>query len=181
MDITLEKIDIVRERTGASYREAKEALEKCNGEVVDAIIYLDEGAPKQGKWTETITVAGNEVVDRIKELIKQGNVTKIRIKKDNNTILDIPVTAGAIGTILAPQLAAIGAVVAILSKATLEIERPDKEVINLTEMVEKKAGVAREFIDELAEDAREFLGERRKKDTGKKAGAEQENKEEQRD
>jgi len=178
VEITLEKIDIVRERTGASYKEAKEALEKSGGEVVDAIIYLEGGtAQKQGKWTETVTVAGGEVLDRIKELIKQGNVTKIRIKKDNNTILDIPVTAGAIGTILAPQLAAIGAVVAVISKATLEIERPNKDVINLNEIMEKKAGAAKELIDELAEDAKEFLGDRKKKDGAKGTGEQEAPKE----
>lgn len=178
MEISLEKIDIVRERTGVSYKEAKEALEKSGGEVVNAIIYIEEGTvQKQGKWTETVTVAGGEVLDKIKELIKQGNVTKIRVKKDNNTILDIPVTAGAIGTILAPQLAAIGAVVAVISKATLEIERPNKEVINLSEVMEKKAGAAKELIDELTEDAKEFLGDRKKKDAAKETGGEEAPKE----
>jgi DNA-binding Lrp family transcriptional regulator len=174
MDITLEKIDVIRERTGVTYKQAKEALDRNNGDVVEAIIELEEGTKaKQGKWTETVNVAGSEVIDRIKELVKQGNVTKVRIKKDDSVILDIPVTAGAIGTLLAPQLAAIGAVVAVLSKATLEIERPNKEIINVSDMVGKKAEKAIEFIDELADDAREFFEERRKKppkDDGGQAG-----------
>lgn len=166
MGITLEKIDAIRERTGVSYKEAKEALEKCNGDVVEALIYLEEDKDKdkeRGKWTETVTVAGSEVVDSIKELIKQGNITKIRVKKDDKVIMDLPVTAGAIGTLLAPQLAAIGTVVALISKCTIEVERPEKGTINLNEIVGKKAEEAKGFVEDLAEEAKGIVGELRKK------------------
>ncbi len=168
MTITIEKIDAIRERTGVSYKEAKEALEACNGEVVDALIYLEEGQ-KQGKWTETISVAGSEAVDKVKELIKQGNVTKIRVKKDEKVILDIPVTAGAIGTLIAPQLAAIGTVVALISKCTLEIERPNKGTVNLNRIMGEQAEKARGLVEELAEDAKGFVEDLSKR--GKKDGS----------
>jgi len=162
MEITLEKIDTIRERTGVSYKEAKEALQACNGEVVDALVYLEQ-AQKEGKWTETITVAGSEVVDKVKDLIRKGNIAKIRIKKDDKVLLDIPVTAGAIGTLLAPQLAAIGTVVALISKCTLEIERANKETVNLNKMMGQKAEHAMEIVEDLAEDAKGFVGELSKK------------------
>ncbi|MGI6704442.1 MAG: DUF4342 domain-containing protein [Clostridia bacterium] len=162
MEITLEKIDIIRERTGLTYKEAKEALEQCGGDVVETLIHL-EATQKGEKWTESLSVAGNEVLDKLKELLKQGNVTKIRVKKDNNTILDIPVTAGAIGTLLAPQLAAIGAVVAVISKTTVEIEKPGGEVINLSDIVERKAGAAKGFIDDLADDAKDMMGKTKRR------------------
>jgi DNA-binding transcriptional MerR regulator len=162
MEITLEKIDVIRERTGLSYKEAKEALEKCGGDVVETLILL-ESTKKDEKWTDNLSTAGSEVLERLKELIKQGNVTKIRVKKDSNTILDIPVTAGAIGTLLAPQLAAIGAAVALISRTTVEIEKPDGEVINLSEIVERKAGAAKGFIDDLADDAKNMMGRRNRR------------------
>ena len=162
MEITLEKIDIIRERTGLSYKEAKEALEKCGGDVVETLIDL-EATKKDEKWTDSLSLAGNEVLEKLKELIKQGNVTKIRVKKDGNTILDIPVTAGAIGTLLAPQLAAIGAVVALISKTTVEIEKPGGAVINLSEIVEKKAGAAKGFIDDLGDDAKDIMTSRKRR------------------
>jgi DNA-binding transcriptional MerR regulator len=162
MEITLEKIDVIRERTGLSYKEAKEALEKCEGDVVETLIFL-ESTKKDEKWTDNLSTAGSEVLERLKELIKQGNVTKIRVKKDSNTILDIPVTAGAIGTLLAPQLAAIGAVVALISRTTVEIEKPGGEVINLSEIVERKAGAAKGFIDDLADDAKNMMGRRNRR------------------
>ena len=165
MEITLEKIDIIRERTGLSYKEAKEALEKCDGDVVESLVYL-ESTKKDEKWTENISAAGNEMIDRIRELIKQGNISRIRVKKDGNIILDIPVTAGAIGTVIAPQLAALGAVVAAISKTTVEIEKPNKEVINLSEIVGKKAGAAKDIIDDLADDAKDIVGKRKRRSKG---------------
>ncbi|ERM92084.1 MAG: hypothetical protein XD49_0712 [Caldanaerobacter subterraneus] len=133
VDEQLEKIDMIVERTGVSYKEAKEALEKANGNVVDALIYIEEN---RKSWTESFTVAGTEVMDKIKDLIKKGNVTKIRIKKDDKVLLEIPVTAGAISTVVIPQLTLLGAAVAFLANCTIEVEKYDKSVIVLKE--EKK-------------------------------------------
>jgi DNA-binding Lrp family transcriptional regulator len=165
MEITLEKIDIIRERTGLSYKEAKEALEKCDGDVVETLVFLEE-TKKGEKWTQNISTAGNEMIERIRELIKQGNITRIRVKKDENIIMDIPVTAGAIGTVIAPQLAALGAVVAAISKTTVEIEKPNREVINLSEIVGKKAGEAKVILEDLADDAKDIVGKRKRKGKG---------------
>lgn len=172
MEITLEKIDTIRERTGLTYKEAKEALEENNGDVVETLIHL-EATHKGGRWTENLTAAGNEIIDKLKELLKQGNVTKIRVKKDSNILLDIPITAGAIGTLLAPQLAAVGAVVAVISKITVEIEKPDGEVVNISDIVERKAGAAKGFIDELADDAKDIIDKGKRKVRVRKTTKEQ--------
>ena len=66
MEITLESIDAVRERTGASYADAKEALEKSGGSVVDAIVLLEN---KSGVKTD-------EIIAKIKALVKEGNVNR---------------------------------------------------------------------------------------------------------
>jgi len=137
MDISLEKVDIIRDRTGVSYKEAKEALEAANGNVVDALISIEEAGEK--RWTETISVKGNEAVDKLKGIVKSGNVNRIRVKKDDYVILDIPVTAGAISAVVIPQLTAIGTAVALLSKCTIEVERPNKQTINVTEAITNTA------------------------------------------
>lgn len=133
MDNELEKLDEIVKRTGVTYKEAKDALENSNGSVVDALIYLESN---KKKWTETFSTTGSEVVDKVKEIIKKGNVTKIRIKKDDNVVLDIPVTAGAISAIIIPQLTLVGAALALITNCTIEVERPNKEVTILKE--EKK-------------------------------------------
>ncbi|KPU44104.1 nascent polypeptide-associated complex protein [Oxobacter pfennigii] len=126
MEITLEKIDIVRERARVSYAEAKEALEKCDGNVVDAIIYFEKN---QKNVFDNISNTGSEFVESIKDIIKKGNVTRIKIMKDSKLLLDIPVNAGvvggAIGIVYLPALMAIGAIAAVVTKIQVVIERPD--------------------------------------------------------
>lgn len=129
MEMDLEKVDIVRERTKASYADAKEALEKSDGNVLDAIIYIEKN---QKTILNNINEVSNDFVEAIKDIVKKGNVTRIKIKKEGKVILDIPVSAGvvggAIGVIYIPALVAIGAVAAVLSKIEVEIERPGGKV-----------------------------------------------------
>jgi hypothetical protein len=120
MDISLEKIDIIRERTGISYKEAKQILEETGGDVLEALIRLEE---REKSWTEEISVKGSELISKIKEIVHAGNVTNIRIKHNDRVLVDIPVTAGAIGAILVPELAVIGTIAGIVTKCTLEINR----------------------------------------------------------
>lgn len=135
MDEELEKIDLIIERTGVSYKEAREALQKNNGSVVDALIFIEEN---KKNWTESITVAGSEVLEKIKEIVKKGNVTKIRVKKDDKVILEVPVTAGAISAILIPQLTLVGAALAFVANCTIELEKHDKSVTVLKEEKKKE-------------------------------------------
>jgi hypothetical protein len=137
-DITLEKIDVIRERTGVSYKEAKEVLEKHDGNLVDALIYLEEN---QKSWTENITSninnTGDRILEALREALRKGNVTKIVIRKDGETIMNIPVTAGAVGAILSPPITAIGVTAALVSKCTIEIVKENGEIVNINEMAEK--------------------------------------------
>ena len=77
---------------------------------------------------EEIKVKGAQLKEKVKELIHQGNVRKISIKdKDGNVILSIPLTIGVVGAVLAPILAAVGAIAALVTECTIAIERKDKE------------------------------------------------------
>lgn len=156
MDISLEKIDIIRDRTGVSYKEAKEALEAAGGDVVDALINIEESGSK--KWaetfTESISVKGSEAMDKVKAIINAGNVSRIRVKKDEYVILDIPVTAGAIGALAVPLFTAVGATVALLTKCTIEVERPNKEIITVNEVITNTADDIASRIKNVAGDIR---------------------------
>ncbi|MEM1041169.1 MAG: DUF4342 domain-containing protein [Bacteroidota bacterium] len=76
---------------------------------------------------EEIKLAGNQLVDRVRELVEEGNVRHIRIKKEERVLLEIPLTvgigAGAAAVLLSPVLAAVGALAALLTDVTLEVER----------------------------------------------------------
>ena len=119
----LEKIDVIRDRTGVSYEQAVEALRRSNGNVLEAIVNLEQ---EEKSSTEEFEVYSHQIMDKVKKIIKQGNVTRIRIKKNDKILLNIPVTAGIIGTALYPPLTIAGVMTALATKCTIEIER-DKE------------------------------------------------------
>lgn len=74
--------------------------------------------------TEEFRVDGEELLSKIKNLLHEGNIRKIIIKdKDGKTILEIPVTLGVVGALIAPQLAAVGAIAALLTEATVVVEK----------------------------------------------------------
>lgn len=127
MDINLEKIDLIRERTGVSYREAKDALERNQGNVIDTLIELEDKTKSDTNWTEEFSVRSSEVIDKVKELIREGNVNKIRIKHEGRVLAEIPVALGAIGAVVLPQLAALGVLVAVFKRCTIEVVRQEPE------------------------------------------------------
>lgn len=123
-EITLEKMDILRERTGVTYGEAKQALERNNGNLVETLIDLENA--KKSNWTEEFSIRSSDVVERVKELIREGNVRKIRVKHEDRVLVEIPVTFGAIGAVVLPQLAALGVLVAVFKRCTIEVIRTDE-------------------------------------------------------
>ena len=74
-------------------------------------------------WTETFKVTGSQLLDAVKKLLHEGNVRRVIIKQDNRTIVEFPLTVGVIGAVLAPVLAAVGALAAVLTECTVEVER----------------------------------------------------------
>ncbi len=120
----LEKIDLLRNRADLSYSEAKKFLDEADGDVVQALVLIE----REGKQRyEKIYSKGSELLERIKELIRQGNVNKIRVKTKENVVLEIPVTAGVVGAMIAPSLAIIGAVAALATNCSIEVERGKPE------------------------------------------------------
>jgi len=152
MEITLEKIELVKDRTGVSYKEAKEALEAADGSVVDAIIDIEEsiGEKTKGKVGES----GHKVIEKIKELIKKGNVSRIVVKKDDEIILNLPVNVGIVGAVIAPVAMVLGTATAFGTKCVIEVVKQDGSIIDVSEManetfedvVEKGSVIADEVI-----------------------------------
>jgi hypothetical protein len=82
------------------------------------------GAPVAKVTREEFTVSGSNVVDRVKDLLHEGNVTRIIVKDEKgNTLLEIPATVGVIGTVIAPWLAALGVIAALATKCSIVVER----------------------------------------------------------
>lgn len=146
MEISLEKIELVKDRTGVSYKEAKEALEKTDGNVVDAIIMIEDSIDNSGSSASSEKDA---LIQKIKELVQKGNVTKIVFKKNNQVILNIPVTVGLLGGVVFPWAILTGTVAGLLTKCNIEIQKDDGEIIDLNEV----SGGRIDLYRDKAEDA----------------------------
>ena len=165
-EITLEKVDMVKDRMYVTYAEAKEALEKNDGDVLDAIVYLEqkikaesvdnnESAEEVRETCETV----DDFKVWIKDLINKGNVNRIKIKKDDKVLIDIPVNAGiAAGVIAAviPQLLVIGVITAVATKLTIEITKDDGTV----EVVNK---VVKDVAEDVSKKTKDIVNSVKKK------------------
>ena len=72
---------------------------------------------------ETIRLQGNELLESLRRLIEEGNARRIRIKQKDRIVAEFPLTAGVVGALCAPILAAIGALLALLNECSIEVER----------------------------------------------------------
>lgn len=93
------------------------------GAVIVKEVRMSEDANTKGT-IEDIKVTGENLLRTVKELIREGNVRKITIKdKDNNVLVTFPLTIGVVGVLVAPVLAAVGAIAALVNECTISVER----------------------------------------------------------
>lgn len=154
MEITLEKIELVKDRTGVSYKEAKEALEFAQGNEIDAIIYIEENIDASQAPENECKV--QEFTDFVKEMVNQGNVNRIKVFKDDELLLNLPLTIGIVGILLLRWWGIVAAVFATgVCKCRVELVKEDGEIIDVTDkavdafnVVKDKGGIlADEVVD----------------------------------
>ena len=74
--------------------------------------------------TEEFQVSGDEIIAKIKELVREGNIRRIAIRnEEGRTLIDVPLTLGVVGILVAPQLAALGAIAALVTHGTIVVEK----------------------------------------------------------
>ena len=113
MEITLEKIELVKDRTGVTYREAKEALEESDGSVVDAIINIEEKINYDEIDEGESGFSNSELFKKIKETAKKGNMSRIIIRKGSEILLNLPITVSVLGAVIAPWGVIFGLIAAV--------------------------------------------------------------------
>jgi hypothetical protein len=74
-------------------------------------------------WTETISAEGGELLEEVSRLVHEGNVRRIVIKQGADTVVEFPLTVGVAGALIAPWLAAAGAIAALITDCSIEVER----------------------------------------------------------
>lgn len=143
----LQKIDGILKRTNATYAEAKQALDDANDDVLEAVILIENRKASQS-FQSTSKQKGDQILDQIKNIISKGNATKISIKKNNETIINIPISAGIIGAFISPFLAAAGVTTALLTQCSVEITQDDGNVIDLNQKVENGMNTVKNAMED---------------------------------
>jgi hypothetical protein len=82
----------------------------------------------ESSFTESFKVAVDQLVDGIRKILHEGNVRRVIIKQDGRIVVEFPMTVGVVGAVFAPILAAAGALAAVLTECTIEVERTKSEV-----------------------------------------------------
>jgi hypothetical protein len=83
--------------------------------------------PETKTFWEIITTEGGNVIDALRELIHKGNVRRVIVEHQGRTVAEFPLTAGVVGSLLAPPLAVIGAIYALAKDCTITVERVERE------------------------------------------------------
>jgi len=122
------KVEVAAEDPIETLRQAfsttGEHLERAFSQAEEEIRRSFSKTDREKLKREEFDVKGNELVERVKALIHEGNVRRIIVKdQEGKTLMEFPLTVGVVGAVLAPMLAAIGAIAALAMKYTLIVER----------------------------------------------------------
>lgn len=168
--ITIESIDQVMERVpDATYAQVKEALLKCDGDVVDAIILLQDNSTgseeKKDKKTfeDVFGKDSDKMKEEIIELIRKSNVVRIVVEKNGKIIINIPITVGVVGVVFAPILSLIGLSASVLAKYRIKIENEDEgTTVDLGEFSEEKLTIIKDMVSSAAKDVKQAVDKKNK-------------------
>ena len=98
--------------------------EKCGTELPQDANYCFRCGRLVGRSVENFSVSSDELVKKVKDLLHEGNVRRIIVRDDEGRVLlEVPVTAGLVGVVLAPWLAAVGAIAALVTRCNISVER----------------------------------------------------------
>jgi len=115
-----EPLDALRRAFSTVGEQMERAFSQAEEEIRRAFSKTEKGEIKK----EEFEVSGSELVDKVKALIHEGNVRRVIVKdQEGRTLMEFPLTVGVIGAVLAPILAAVGAIAALAMRYTLVVER----------------------------------------------------------
>lgn len=148
----LQKIDDIIKRTNADFSTAKQALDDAGGDVLEAIILIEK-QNKEKSANQSGSGRGDKILSQLKDIISKGNATKITIKKNNEVIMNLPVTAGLIGVLIAPFLSAAGITAALLTQCSVEITQADGKVVDIGKKVDEGADAVKDTVKDVKNEA----------------------------
>ena len=163
--ITIEMVDQVLDRLPyATYKEAREALIKTDGNVLDAIIYIESGQKDTGfenkkesirRFGENISQESEKIRGQLGDLFKKTTVVRIIVEKEGKVVLNIPLTLGVLGVAAMPVLSLLGLSAAVLSKYSVLItDEASGESVDMGSLTPEKLEILKEIIFNSFEDIR---------------------------
>ena len=163
--ITIEMVDQVLDRLPyATYKEAREALIKTDGNVLDAIIYIESGQKDTGfenkkesirRFGENISQETERIRGQLGDLFKKTTVVRIIVEKEGKVVLNIPLTLGVLGVAAMPVLSLLGLSAAVLSKYSVLItDEASGESVDMGSLTPEKLEILKEIIFNSFEDIR---------------------------
>ncbi|WP_049040735.1 DUF4342 domain-containing protein [Clostridium sporogenes] len=147
MNVSLEQIDLLRKRANVSYEEAKEVLEKFDGDIIEALVYLE----KNKKVNEDFGCE-SKFFNKIKMLIRKGNKTKVVVRKKEETVLKVPVNVVILCTALAFPVTIAATIIALVTKHTIRIEKNSGEDSKVNDILNKVSTKVNDIVDDLSEE-----------------------------
>ncbi|MFY9446204.1 MAG: DUF4342 domain-containing protein [Dethiobacteria bacterium] len=121
MSISLEAIDEIRQRTNCSYLKAREVLERSKGDVVEALVLLEK---EEENLADRCVTQGRLLWEELRNAAGFLHKTRFKVKVKESTLLELPVTVGALGAALFPKFAALGLAGLLLCRGEVEIAKP---------------------------------------------------------
>ena len=168
--ITIESIDQVMERVpGATYAQVKEALVKCDGDVIDAIILLQDNSTQTDEkkdkksFEDVFGKDSDKIREDVNELIRKSNVIRIVIEKNGKIIMNIPISVGFVGVVFAPILSLIGLSASVIAKYKIKIKNEDEgTTVDLGEFSEEKLNIIKDMVSSAAKDVKQAVDKKNK-------------------
>jgi len=149
--ITIEMVDQVMERLPyVTYKEAKEALLKTDGDVLEAIIFIESGDDKEDVFEgfeEKFTVETEKIRQQLSDLFKQATVVRVVVEKDSKVMLNIPLSIGVVGVAAMPIVTLLGLSAAVLSRYSVKIvDVSSGQEVDLGSLTPEKMDILKDII-----------------------------------
>ena len=151
MEITLEKIDLLRKRANVSYKEAKQALEENEGNVVEALAYLEETEKIKPEKEST----SSSVWKKTKRVYNKSSQTRFVISRENAVLLNISVPLALLVAIIAMPLAVALLILSLLTGCKVRFVKNNGEESDINNSIDRVAVKASDFANKVVQEIKE--------------------------
>ncbi|MGV8145646.1 MAG: DUF4342 domain-containing protein [Alkaliphilus sp.] len=156
MKTELEQIDLLRKRANVTYKEAKEALELNNEDIVEALVYLEEGKKMKDESSENSkNKEGESLGKKINSFVKKCNKTKIVVSKGENTVLNVNSTVVIIVGVCTLPVSLAVAALPFLTGHKITIKKPSGDEASINKVFDKATSAFNKAKEELFDNSEE--------------------------